>query len=265
MKRRDQLRRLYAGVVIALVCGLAVLPLAGRSQGAPVIEKVKSSIVAVGTLQATRVPPFRFLGTGFIVGDGTVAVTNAHVLPPLLEAGSDPEVLVALRPGAESARAAVRLASVAIDRDHDLALLRMDGPPLPALTLRDSGSVAEGDQLLFTGFPIGNVLGLFPATHRAMVAAVAPVALPSASGQQLDSRVVRRLRESAFPIFQLDSTAYPGSSGSPLYDPTTGEVVGVLNMGLVKATKESALTQPSGISYAIPSRFLMELLTRVKR
>ena len=59
-------------------------------------------------------------------------------------------------------------------------------------------------------------------------------------------------------------SAVAGNSGSPLYDPTTGEVVGVLNMVLVKSTKESALTQPSGISYAIPSRFLSELLVRVK-
>ena len=66
------------------------------------------------------------------------------------------------------------------------------------------------------------------------------------------------------PVFQLDATAFPGNSGSPLYDPATGEVVGILNMVFVKATKESALTQPSGISYAIPSRFLIELLARLK-
>ena len=119
--------------------------------------------------------------------------------------------------------------------------------------------------LLFTGFPIGSVIGLFPATHRAMVAAIAPVALPSASGRQLDPKVVRRLRESAFPIFQLDATAFPGNSGSPLYDPANGEVVGVVNMVFVKGTKEAVLSQPSGISYAVPSRYLLELLAKVPR
>jgi hypothetical protein len=34
-------------------------------------------------------------------------------------------------------------------------------------------------------------------------------------------------------------------------------------MVFVKGTKEAALTQPSGISYAIPSRHLIELLSRV--
>jgi S1-C subfamily serine protease len=142
--------------------------------------------------------------------------------------------------------------------------MKMDGPALKPVKLRDSASVEEGQSLLFTGFPIGGVLGLFPATHRASVAAIAPVAMPSASGQKLDPKVVRRLRESAFSVFQLDATAFPGNSGSPLYDPTTGEVVGILNMVFVKATKESALTQPSGISYAIPSRFLIDLLASVK-
>jgi serine protease Do len=66
-------------------------------------------------------------------------------------------------------------------------------------------------------------------------------------------------------VFQLDGTAFPGNSGSPLYDPADGEVVGVLNMVFVKSTKEAALAQPSGISYAIPSTFLIDLLASAKR
>ena len=248
---------------------LVVLAAGGPSvfaQGAPSIPRVKLSIVAVGTFQATRAPPFRFAGTGFVVSDGTMVATNAHVLPAVLEQGADPEFLVAMLPTADPARPEVRrLATLTTDAEHDLAVLKMSGAPLPALPLRDSATVAEGDQLLFTGFPIGTVLGLFPATHRAMVAAIAPVAIPAASGQQLDAKVLRRLREGTFPIFQLDATAYPGQSGSPLYDSASGEVVGIINMVLVKSTKESALSQPSGISYAIPSRLLIELLARVKR
>ncbi|MDD3381539.1 MAG: serine protease, partial [Rugosibacter sp.] len=57
------------------------------------------------------------------------------------------------------------------------------------------------------------------------------------------------------------ATAYPGNSGGPLFDPDTGEVIGILNMVFVKSTKESALEKPSGISYAIPARYLDELLT----
>ncbi len=248
-----------------MLAGLAVWPLPAGAQAKETIERVKPSIVAIGTFQTTRVPQFRFLGTGFAVGDGTLAATNAHVIPTALEPGADPEVLVALLPGTDASRLGVRrLTRAAVDAEHDVALLKMEGPPLRPLKLRDSGSVAEGDSLLFTGFPIGGVLGLFPATHRAMVAAIAPVAMPSPTGRQLDPKVVRRIRDASFSVFQLDATAFPGNSGSPLYDPATGEVVGILNMVFVKATKESALTQPSGISYAIPSTFLIELLARVK-
>jgi len=260
---RGLLRALAA---LALLAVLAVTGRAVMAQGAASIPRVKLSIVAIGTFQATRAPQFRFAGTGFVVGDGTMVATNAHVLPAVLEPGADPEVLVAMLPTADPARPeARRLATLATDAEHDLAVLRMSGSPLPALPLRDSATVAEGDSLLFTGFPIGTVLGLFPATHGALVAAIAPVAIPAATGQQLDAKVLRRLREGTFPVFQLDATAYPGQSGSPLYDGTSGEVVGIINMVLVKSTKESALSRPSGISYAIPSRLLIELLARVKR
>ena len=61
-------------------------------------------------------------------------------------------------------------------------------------------------------------------------------------------------------MFQLDATSYPGNSGRPLCDPASGEVVGVLNMVFVKGAKENAPTNPSGISYAIPLRYLQALI-----
>jgi len=71
---------------------------------------------------------------------------------------------------------------------------------------------------------------------------------------------VRRLAAGTFPVFQLDATAYPGNSGSPVYDAATAEVLGVVNMVFVKGTKETALTQPSGITYAVPARYIQALL-----
>lgn len=250
--------------VLGALLAAAVAPV--RAQAArSAIERVKPSVVAVGTLQRTRTPPFRFLGTGFAVGDGRLIATNAHVLPALLGAGAEPEFLAVLPPGRDAGAArAVEAVRVAVDEDHDLALLRLASGALPPLALAAGDAVGEGDQLLFTGFPIGAVLGPFPVTHRAMVAAVTPIAIPPPSAGALEPRVVRRLQSGAFPVYQLDATAYPGNSGSPLYDPASGEVVGILNMVFVKGLKESALAQPSGISYAIPVRHLRALLERAR-
>jgi len=95
-----------------------------------------------------------------------------------------------------------------------------------------------------------------------MMAAISPIATPPAHSTQLDPRVIRQLASRAFPVFQLDATAYPGNSGSPVYAPDNGEVLGVVNMVFVRGSKEAALTQPSGITYAIPSRHLLESLKR---
>ena len=140
----------------------------------------------------------------------------------------------------------------AIDPGSDLALLKIGGDALPALRLRDSDGVKEGQAVLFTGFPIGAALGPYPATHRGMVSAITPIAIPQARSAELNPKVIRRLTSGSFPIFQLDATAYPGNSGSPVYDPESGEVLGIVNMVFVKGTKETALTQPSGITYAMP-------------
>lgn len=251
--------RLFALLLAAAAA--AALPAVRAQTAAQTIARVKGAVVAVGTFQRTRAPQFRFLGTGFAVGDGSLVATNAHVLPDVLDAGGDPESLAILVPGPDAQPAQVRTATrAARDDRHDLALLRIAGPPLTALVVRDSAAVAEGDQFLFTGFPIGSALGPYPATHRAMVSSITPIALPPASAQQLNPKLVRRLQAGPYPVFQLDATAYPGNSGSPLFDAATGEVVGVINMVFVKATKEAALTQPSGITYAIPSRHLLDLL-----
>jgi S1-C subfamily serine protease len=153
---------------------------------------------------------------------------------------------------------------IAVDPGSDLALLKIDGAPLPALKLRDSSTVREGQYVLMTGFPIGAVLGPFPATHRGMISAITPIAIPQGNAAELKAAVVRRLSSGSFKVFQLDATAYPGNSGSPIYDPDTGEVIGIVNMVLVKGTKEAALTHPSGITYAVPSSHLEALLRNAK-
>lgn len=250
--------------MLAVLAG-AMLPVAPVLAGPPAsIARVKASVFAVGTFQKTRSPAFAFRGTGFVVGDGTLVATNAHVLPGVLDSQKQEFIAIAL-PGEDGGPAMVRPGrTVAIDAEHDLALIKLEGPKLAPLELGDSASVQDGAELLFTGYPIGTVLGLFPATHRAMVAALSPIAIPSLNAQQLDAKAIKRLSARRYPIMQLDATAYPGNSGSPLYDPVTAKVVGVLNMVLVKESRETVLSQPSGITYAIPVQPLIDLLGSVK-
>lgn len=224
------------------------------------IDRVKPAIVGVGTFQKIRSPSLNFLGTGFVVEDGSHAITNAHVVPELA-GGPNRESLVILTGRGE--RPELRVARVvALDKEYDLALLRFEGAPLPALKLGDADKIKEGQILAFTGFPIGMILGFYPVTHRALIASITPIILPVHNARQLDASKIRQLQRSAYKVFQLDGTAYPGNSGSPLYDPETGEVYGVVNMVFVKSKKESALSNPSGISYAIPGNYIKELLKR---
>lgn len=254
-------RMLLRGLISASLVCTATPSLAGVIE---TIERVKPAIVAIGTFQKTRSPAFRFSGTGFVVGNGALVATNAHVVPPRIDSERF-ETLVIQIPGLDGRPAQVREARlVTEDKDHDVALLRISGTALPALALRDSGSVREGQTYFFTGFPIGNALGLFHVSHRAMISSLTPIALPTGSANQLNQQAITRLKRGTFIIFQLDATAYPGNSGSPLYDPESGEVVGILNMVFVKGSKESALTQPSGISFAIPIEYLQQLLRTVK-
>ena len=244
---------------------LAILPAAARGEGAApaTIARVKRSIVAVGTFSRLRNPQFSFAGTGFAVGDGLQIVTNDHVVSKKLNAEQDETIAIAL-PSADGLVQIRSARKVASDSSHDLAVLRISGPALPPLEVGNAEAVREGQTYLFTGFPIGAVLGLYPVTHRAMIASVTPAAIPAARGAQLDARTLRRLASGSFEVFQLDGTAYPGNSGSPVYRPDTGEVIAIVNSVVVKATKESLLAQPSGITYAIPAQRLKDLLASLR-
>lgn len=260
-----KIRLLILGV--ALVTIFFAGPL--RADLSSTIAKVKPAIIIVGTYKSTNSPRFGLRGTGFVVADenqgkSNLVITNAHVLLPPAEDDVEATLMVQVRVGQTELQ--MRPATVLeVDRLHDLALLRFEGSPVAAFNVRESDSVQEGQSIAFMGFPIGGALGFSPVTHRGTISSIAASALPTPSAQQLNEKTIRSLRGgSSFSVFQLDGTAYPGNSGGPLFDPDTGEVLGVVNMVFIKGTRESALTNPSGISYAIPSRYILELMRRRK-
>ena len=224
------------------------------------IEKVKPAVVAIGTFQKTRRPPAIFRGTGFVVADGLHVITNAHVLPEKLDAEKREVIAVfAGNPNQIEIRDATKAAE---DREHDLAVLKLTGRPLATVILGGAQRVREGEVYAFTGFPIGMVLGLNAVTHRGIVSAISPIAIPQLSAQLLEKNVVARLT-APYNVFQLGATAYPGNSGSPLYDPASGQVVGIINKVFVQESKETVIQKPSGISYAIPVNHIRDLLRKL--
>jgi len=246
--------------LVALIFYPALQIIAAGTDGLPdTIEKIKPSIVGIGTFQKTRRPPSIFRGTGFVVADGLHVATNAHVLPATVD--SEKREILAIFSGNSNAIEIREAVKVAEDRDHDVVILRITGRPLPVMPLGDADRVREGETYAFTGFPIGMVLGLNAVTHRAIISAITPIVIPQLSGQQLDKKVVTRLT-APYNVFQLDATAYPGNSGSPLYHPDTGRVIGVINKVFIQETKETVIQKPSGISYAIPIIYLKELLKK---
>lgn len=253
----SQLSRRRAG----LMAPVMLLAPAGTSAALPeLVERIKPSIVVVGTYAKTRSPAFVMRGAGFVVGNGNMIATNAHVVPDNVDSANG-EALV-IRMPSDPTEMQQRGAVVAVkDKAHDLALLRIEGSALPALPLQQSeGTVREGQSIAFIGFPIGGILGFSPVTHRGIISAITPIALPISAANQLNEKVISRLRSGSFDVYQLDATAYPGNSGGPLIETENGEVIGIINMVFVKSTKESVLTQPSGISFAVPAPYLRKLL-----
>jgi S1-C subfamily serine protease len=221
------------------------------------VQAVKPSIVGIGSYEKLRNPPVKFLGTGFAVGDGLHIVTNAHVASAAVN-GQSESLGIVIAKGNEIEFRPAQMAG--IDIEHDLAMLKIGGKPLPAMEIGDSGKVVEGQSIAFTGFPLGILLGLNHVTHRGIISAITPIVMPAQGSARLDAKMIAQLRAAAYAVFQLDGTAYPGSSGSPLYDPETGTVYGVISMVYVKGMKENAISNPSGITYAIPSKYVWQLL-----
>jgi S1-C subfamily serine protease len=251
------LRRVAAGLWLVLLGASS----AAANELIGVIAAAKPAVVAIGTLNAVDNPRFTFRGSGFAIGDGTLVATGAHVVPGANEIEALDRLSV-LIPGDGRTSHTRRARVVALEPAHDLALLKIDGPALPALPLADNDNAQQGQSVLLLGFPIGGALGFSTVAHLGIVAAITPAALPAPSSRHLDPRGIAHIRRADFEILQLDVTAYPGNSGGPLLDAASGAVVGVMSMALIKGGRESALSAPTGISYAIPVRHLREMLTR---
>jgi serine protease Do len=161
------------------------------------------------------------LGSGVIVGEEGIVVTNYHVI----EGAEDIQVALADR---REYQASVILA----DARTDLAVLRIDpeGDVLPALAFGDSDALAVGDLVLAIGDPFG-------------------------VGQTVTSGIVSALARtqvgaSDYQFFiQTDAAINPGNSGGALVT-IDGQLIGI-NSSIVSSSGGNV-----GIGFAIPSNMV---------
>jgi serine peptidase DegS len=239
--RPQWVAELRAGLGLQPATGLAdvpAAPAAPRSYAAAV-RRSAPSVVSIYTARVITEQPFRLvpnatlqrysgiaigqprqrieraLGSGVIVSSDGYVLTNHHVI-----AVAD-EIQVALWNGQVTQ---ARL--VGSDRETDLAVLRIEGSNLPALSLQRARPVDVGDVVL----AIGNPFGLGQTVTQGIV-----------SGLGRD-----QLNLSAYEDFiQTDAAINEGNSGGALVD-ADGDLIGINTFVLGR------LAGAEGIGFAIP-------------
>ena len=189
--------------------------------------------VALITLQ-------RSTGSGVVVdGDGYI-MTNAHVVRGaftvrvLFSAAGSGEGALEDADRGEPVEASI----VGIDRETDLALIKVDRSGLPQLPFGDSDSLQQGDIVLAIGSP----LGLKNSVSMGVVSAPA--------------RLVRD--NDPMPYIQTDASINPGNSGGALVD-AEGRLVGINSFILTQSGGSE------GIGFAIPSSMVQSVYQQLRK
>jgi serine protease Do len=177
-------------------------------------------------------------GSGFLISQDGYILTNAHVV----ENAHRLRVMVALSPGDPPRRSLIKPAGrwiegrvVGMDRETDLALLKVEQGGLPHLEFGDSDALRPGEVVLAFGSP----LGLENSVTMGVVSSVARQLTP-------ESRMV---------YLQTDAPINPGNSGGPLVD-LAGRVVGVNTLIYTRSggSEGVGFAAPSNIARAVSSQ-----------
>jgi len=172
--------------------------------------------------------PMIGLGSGFIVDDSGIIVTNNHVIE-----GAD-EITVILHDQRE-----FKATLLGRDPKADLAVLKIDpkGENLEQVKWGNSDSIRVGDWSI----AIGNPLGLGGTVTAGIISAIS-----------------RDIGNGPYVKFlQTDASINRGNSGGPLFN-IEGEVIGI-NTAIISQTGGSI-----GLGFAIPSSSALKIVNQLK-
>ena len=190
---------------------------------ADVVASVKPSVVAI-TVEVVSLDVFNRQytqeggGSGWIIDESGIIVTNAHVVSGAIN------ITVTLD---DERVIPVDITTVAMDPQTDLAVLKIDAGKLPAVAVGDSDELRVGDWVI----AIGNSLG-FGVRATLGIVSQNDVAVNEELGQPLR-------------LIETDAAINPGNSGGPLVN-VAGEVIGI-NSAKIQAV------EVEGVGWAIAS------------
>ncbi|TSA40503.1 MAG: Do family serine endopeptidase [Verrucomicrobiales bacterium] len=169
------------------------------------------------------------LGSGVIVSEDGYILTNNHVVD-----GADADgVKIALADGKTKLDAKV----IGKDPRTDLAVLKVDGKKLSAITLADSDKIEVGDVVL----AVGNPFGVGQSVSMGIVSAMGRGEMPFGHMAEYED------------FIQTDAAINPGNSGGALVD-AEGRLIGI-NQSIVSRSGGNA-----GVGFAIPVNLARSVL-----
>jgi serine protease Do len=174
-----------------------------------VVEKVTPAVVSISTEVVTRgfwgPNMSTSSGTGFIISDDGLVVTNKHVV------GNAKNLTVFTNEGKEY-KAEVK----AIDPLNDVAFIKLEqAEGLPIVELGDSNNLKVGEPVI----AIGNALGQYQNTVTTGIISAIGRALPVRDNESGASSTLDN-------VLQTDAAINPGNSGGPLVN-IRGHVIGI--------------------------------------
>jgi serine protease Do len=213
-----------------------------RPEVLQLVKKATVFVQAAGAAAGRRLDPegTESSGSGFFIAPDGRAVTNWHVVAPILGVGPDPaarsrEIQVIVGSGARDQKVLpARL--LAVDVESDLAVLKVEAEGCAALAIGDSGKLVETSPVWVAGFPLGRIFSVLQRGPE--------LAINSGHVSSLRHNDLGRLEQ-----VQFDAAVVPGNSGGPVFAPD-GRVVGVA----------SAALGTSRVNFAVPAERIKRLL-----